>query len=171
MRANIMSKIAASLPRLSVADSMVLLVVLPVLAGQYQLSARAETGGAPPAVSPEAPTNAPDTSVVTRWTIDGGGGMAATGGNFELSGTFGQSDVGLAKGGDFTLAGGFWFPLTEGDCNTDGGVDLIDFNGFHPCLFGPGGGLERGCECFDVDQDDDVDLSDVAAFQHAFTGS
>jgi hypothetical protein len=44
------------------------------------------------------------------WTIDGGGDMWITGGNFELSGTIGQPDAStvVMTGGDFELTGGFW---------------------------------------------------------------
>ncbi len=42
------------------------------------------------------------------WTIDAGGGMRSTGGDFELSGTIGQPDAGTMSGGDFELTGGFW---------------------------------------------------------------
>lgn len=42
------------------------------------------------------------------WTVDGGGVMRATGGEFELSGTVGQPDAGVMAGGDFELTGGFW---------------------------------------------------------------
>jgi hypothetical protein len=44
------------------------------------------------------------------WTIDGGGEMWTTGGDFELSGTIGQPDASAAvlTGGDFELTGGFW---------------------------------------------------------------
>jgi len=184
MRANIVSKNVARFPHRSVASLSVFLVVLPVLAGAFQVEAWAEIGGTSPVVAPEdeRPTvggpeaseglaGAPDTSVVTRWTVDAGGGLAATGGGFELSGTIGQPDVGFAGGGRFTLTGGFWFAPADGDCNTDGGVDLIDFNDFQPCFSGPVGGVGSGCRCFDVDQDSDVDLSDVAAFQRAFAGS
>lgn len=184
MRAKIMSNNVASLTRTSAAPLSVLFVVLSVLAGQPRLDARAENDDTSPAVSPdnegavvgtpespEASMGEPDTSEVTRWTVDSGGVVAATGGGFELSGTIGQPDAGSASGGNFTLTGGFWFSLADGDCNTDGGVDLIDFDGFQSCFSGPGGGVGSGCRCFDVDQDADVDLSDVAAFQQAFTGS
>lgn len=40
------------------------------------------------------------------WTVDGGGGMDATGGPFVLSGTAGQPDAGILGGG--ILDGGFW---------------------------------------------------------------
>ena len=47
--------------------------------------------------------------VITKSTIDGGGGTS-TGGNFVLSGTIGQPDASEqpSTGGDYALAGGFW---------------------------------------------------------------
>lgn len=45
---------------------------------------------------------------LTWSTIDGGGGMLSTGGNYTLSGTIGQPDAGLHSGGSYTLRGGFW---------------------------------------------------------------
>lgn len=107
---------------------------------------------------------------VTRSTIDGGV-MRSTGGEFELSGTIGQPDAGVLSGGEFELSGGFWFRLSLDDCNSDGWVDLLDYDDFDECLSGPYGGLLLpDCNCFDVDGDDDVDLSDIHRFQHAFTG-
>ena len=104
-----------------------------------------------------------------RSTIDGGGAMNSTGGDFELSGTIGQPDAGLLSGGEFELSGGFWFPLSFDDCNSDGWVNLIDYDDFDGCLSGPDGGLhEPTCNCFDLDGDDDVDMSDVASFQNEF---
>jgi hypothetical protein len=46
------------------------------------------------------------------YTIDGGGEMWCTGGDFELSGTTGQPDASttVLTGGDFELTGGFWKP-------------------------------------------------------------
>lgn len=42
-------------------------------------------------------------------TIDGGGVIESTGGNFSLSGTIGQPDVGVVLGGGaYSLVGGFW---------------------------------------------------------------
>ena len=112
---------------------------------------------------------------ITRSTIDGGGVMRSTGGpgapGFELSGTIGQPDAGLLTGGDFELSGGFWFPLSLDDCNSDGWVNLIDYDDFDGCLSGPAGGLPvPECNCFDLDGDNDVDLSDVREFQKAFAG-
>lgn len=44
------------------------------------------------------------------YSINGGGVSGAAGGDFELSGTIGQSNVGQTAmtGGDFSLEGGFW---------------------------------------------------------------
>lgn len=116
-----------------------------------------------------------DDFAIDRWTVDGGGVMFSSGGEFELSGTIGQPDAGPGtlgmSGGDFALTGGFWFPIATGDCNTDGGVNLFDYSDFEPCLSGPEGGLLiPECTCFDLDRDDDVDLDDFAGFQTGFTG-
>ena len=107
-----------------------------------------------------------------RWTVDGGGAMRAGGGDFELSGTAGQSDPGaLMSGGEFELTGGFWFRQAEGDCNCDSAVNLFDFDAFTDCMSGPGGGLPAPeCVCFDFDGDADVDLIDFGLFQTAVTG-
>jgi len=108
---------------------------------------------------------------ITRSTIDGGGAMRSTGGDFELSGSIGQPDAGALSGEGFDLTGGFWFPLSLDDCNSDGWVNLIDYDDFDGCLSGPDGGLPLPeCNCFDLDGDNDVDLSDVRHFQDGFTG-
>ncbi len=100
-----------------------------------------------------------------------GGVMRSTGGAFELSGTIGQPDTGIMSSGEFELSGGFWFPLSLDDCNSDGWVDLIDYDDFDGCVSGPSGGVAApGCNCFDLDGDHDIDLSDIAGFQIAFTG-
>jgi len=53
---------------------------------------------------------------ITWYSIDSGGGLAATGGVWELSGTVGQPDAteaNAAVGGTWTLTGGFWSWLAE----------------------------------------------------------
>ena len=62
------------------------------------------------------------------YTVDGGGDMWTTGGDFELSGTIGQSDanVTLMTGGDFQLTGGFWVMYCPGDIDADGDTDHSD---------------------------------------------
>ncbi len=107
---------------------------------------------------------------ITRSTLDGGGAMNSTGGDFELSGTVGQPDAGVMTGDDFELTGGFWFPQAPGDCNYDSAINLFDFDAFTDCMSVPGGGLiEPECVCFDVDHDTDVDLLDFGSFQAQFT--
>ena len=71
---------------------------------------------------------------VDWWTVDGGGEMWTSGGDFELSGTIGQADTGDAMtGGDFELIGGFWYAIPEfvlGDTNCDGAVNGFDIDPF-----------------------------------------
>ena len=46
---------------------------------------------------------------IDRFTIDGGGGMNATGGIYTLSGTVGQPDAGPTMSGEnYSVDGGFW---------------------------------------------------------------
>ena len=62
-------------------------------------------------------------------------------------------------------------PALPGDTDADGDVDLTDFNEFHRCLTGPGGGpVPPKCYEADIDKDTDADLVDFARFQIAFTG-
>ncbi len=108
---------------------------------------------------------------LSRFTIDGGGVMFSTGGDFELSGTIGQPDAGALSGGDFTLTGGFWFPLVPGDLDGDGGITLADYEPFTGCMSGEGGALpDPSCGSFDSDGDGDIDLRDYAHFADAFSG-
>ena len=46
------------------------------------------------------------------YTIDGGGAMNVTGGNYLLSGTIGQPDAGHLTGGNDAVDGGFWGVFT-----------------------------------------------------------
>ena len=104
-------------------------------------------------------------------TIDGGGAMQITGGDFELSATIGQPDTGTMSGGDFEMTVGFWFPVVTGDCNADGTVNLFDYEPFQACVTGPGGGpVSLDCACFDFNDDDDVDMLDFGSLQTTFTG-
>ena len=108
---------------------------------------------------------------MVRSTIDSGGVIDSAGGAFELSGTIGQPDAGTMSGGNFELTGGMWFPLAEGDCNADGGVDLFDYDEFFECLTGPSMGPPVGdCRCYDANRSDTVDLADFALIQATFNG-
>lgn len=100
------------------------------------------------------------------WTIDGGGEMWTTGGDFELSGTIGQPDAGvLMSAGDYELAGGFWAggaaePFCFGDLDGDNDIDLADLAQLLANYGTPSGAVyEDG----DLDADGDVDLADLAA--------
>jgi hypothetical protein len=99
------------------------------------------------------------------WTIDGGGEMFTTGGDFELSGTIGQPDAGVVMtGGDYALAGGFWAggaeePFCYGDLDGDNDIDLADLAQLLSKYGTPSGAVyEDG----DLDGDGDVDLADLA---------
>ena len=72
-----------------------------------------------------------DDFAIDWWTIDGGGEMWCTDGDYELSGTIGQPDAGaVMTGGDFELTGGFWPIATvqfcPGDIDGDGDTDHSD---------------------------------------------
>ena len=105
---------------------------------------------------------------LTRQSIDGGGVMRSDGGAFELSGTFGQPDVGGLSGGRFELNGGFWFELSPTDCDEDGAVDFLDLWRLMRCVTGPAEPVSVECRCLDVDASNTADLRDIAAFQRAF---
>ncbi|UCD76175.1 MAG: hypothetical protein JSV91_04480 [Phycisphaerales bacterium] len=95
------------------------------------------------------------------WTIDGGGVMLSSGGDFELSGTIGQPDAGVMTGGDFTITGGFWAgspPPGEpcpADVNDDGKVNIDD-------LFQILGAWGTCDECpEDINDDGKVNIDDL----------
>ena len=100
------------------------------------------------------------------YTMDGGGEMWTTGGDFELSGTIGQPDASttIMSGGDFELAGGFWAGAAEdefcyGDLDGDNDIDLADLAQLLSNYGTPSGAVyEDG----DLDADGDVDLADLA---------
>ncbi|MFQ5805245.1 MAG: hypothetical protein ACE5I3_02205 [Phycisphaerae bacterium] len=99
------------------------------------------------------------------YTVDGGGEMFTTGGDFELSGTIGQPDANVVvmTGGDFELTGGFWPGVAEfcfGDFDSDGQVGLSDLAQLLS-NYGTTSGMTY--EDGDLDGDGDVDLADLAA--------
>jgi predicted outer membrane repeat protein len=58
-----------------------------------------------------------------------------------------------------------------GDHDCSRSVQLDDFAVWRMCMFGPYPGFyPAGCEVFDFDLDDDVDLTDIAGFQNVFGG-
>ncbi len=117
---------------------------------------------------------------VDWWTVDGGGALRTTGGDFELSGTVGQPDAGpVMSGGVYTLSGGFWvlpagpqYPV--GDLNCDGVVDFDDIDPFVLALSGPAGYEAAWPNCrwlnADCNGDGDVDFDDIDAFVAILSG-
>lgn len=104
-----------------------------------------------------------------RSTLDGGGAMHSAGHGFELAGTIAQPDVATLTEREFSLTGGYWFPQTPADCNSDGCINLYDLDGITGCLTGPAPAPPgTACPCFDLDSDSDVDLADVRMFQITF---
>lgn len=112
---------------------------------------------------------------LTWSTIDGGGAMNATGGNFSLSGTIGQPDAGLMSGGNYTLVGGFWgvgschgnVPV---DFDHDCDVDFADLSYLSSCAAGPAGAIPPACSNADLDSDGDTDQVEFGVWQRCFSG-
>ena len=68
------------------------------------------TGGILPGIVP-ASAELDQVYDLSWWTVDGGGGaLSGSGpaGTYTLTGTAGQPDSGVLKGGDYVLGGGFW---------------------------------------------------------------
>jgi len=88
-------------------------------------------------------------------------GGTSGGGGFQLEGTIGQPDAGVATGGDFVLSGGFWAgganttPPCPEDLDGDGTVDFDDLLGVLASF-----GECAGCPS-DFDVDGDVDFDDL----------
>jgi len=113
-----------------------------------------------------ATTAAPADDFSLDWhTLDGGGAMNMTGGNFTLSGTVGQPDAGgPLTSGDFELVGGFWAgavadPFCFGDLDENGEVDLNDLATLLG-RYGTTSGMTYADG--DLDDDGDIDLDDLA---------
>jgi hypothetical protein len=115
-----------------------------------------------------------DDLAVDWWTVDGGGIMWSTGGDFELGGTTGQPDAGVSTGGDFTLTGGFWPAgaaaptIKTGDVNCDGEVNIHDINPFALLLANPAAWQTAfpGCPMLngDINGDGEVNIHDINPF-------
>ncbi len=70
---------------------------------------------------------------------------------------------------DFALVvSGASAPTILGDCDADQDVELTDFPAMTTCLTGPQFTIANTCACTDFDDDDDLDLPDIAEFQNHF---
>ena len=110
-------------------------------------------------------TNADESAVggtlaIASFTIDNGGGESS-GGDWNLHGTAGQPDPGVANGGTFVVSGGFWMGGAVASCSSDltgdgqvGFEDVVQLlNDWGPC----GGGA---CDS-DLDGNGDVGFTDL----------
>ncbi len=109
------------------------------------------------------------------WTVDNGGDMWTSGGDFELSGTIGQPDAGITMtGGDYELTGGFWVSgvvglvLCPGDTNCDGRVTFADIDPFVEALAGESAWNQHHPNCpwlnADCSHDGNVTFVDIDPF-------
>ncbi|MCP4590880.1 MAG: hypothetical protein GY842_09050, partial [bacterium] len=55
------------------------------------------------------------------------------------------------------------------DYNGDSLVDSFDYSMLESCLSGPSGVVPDGCDCVDLDDDNDTDLADFAKFQELYS--
>jgi hypothetical protein len=104
-----------------------------------------------------------DDFTIDWWTIDSGGEIWSTGGDFELGGTIGQPDAGTMTGGAFELTGGSWATppcWCMSDVNNDGLRNGLDVQEFIACLLVGG----AGCACADLYADGLLDLNDMTVF-------
>jgi len=60
-----------------------------------------------PMISKAQATATPDYHI-DWWTIDGGGAISSTSGDFSLAGTIGQPEYGTSSAESYSLSGGFW---------------------------------------------------------------
>jgi hypothetical protein len=98
-------------------------------------------------------------------TVDGGGEMWSTGGDYELGGTIGQPDASelVMSGGTYALTGGFWaLPpcWCLSDMNNDGLRNAADIQEFVDCMTGGG----SNCACADLAEPAGLDAGDVDDF-------
>jgi hypothetical protein len=64
-----------------------------------------------------------------------------------------------------------FIPVIPGDLEGDGDVDEADVAEFATCASGPGVEVLAGCEVWNVDADEDVDLDDFGILQRCYSGS
>jgi hypothetical protein len=60
-------------------------------------------------------------------------------------------------------------PPMAGDCDADGDVDIADYLDMMACASGPVQFVSPGCECFDLQNDNHVDMYDFRQFELLMT--
>lgn len=120
-----------------------LLVVLPAVGQEYDLS---------------------------WFTIDGGGAPSTAPEGYELLGTVAQADADATEltGDGYSLVGGFWpavapFCTCMADVNNDDRIDGADIQRFLDCALADDG----ECECADLDRSGGVAPADLSFFVEA----
>lgn len=105
---------------------------------------------------------------ITWHSIDGGGAVFSSGGDWRLGGTIGQPDAGAPmSGGGYSLSGGFWPGADATPCDLfsdidqDGDTDLQDL-AYLLSSFGHSSGDPNYNAAADLDQDGVVSLQDLA---------
>lgn len=106
---------------------------------------------------------AADDLKIDWYTVDGGGVMRSSGGDYELSGTIGQPDAGVTAGEPYTLRGGFWAVppcWCVSDLNIDGLRNGADIRQFIGCMLGS----TSACACADIDGSGVLNATDLSMF-------
>jgi len=130
-------------------------------------------------VSPTQPTSVavPTAGEQIKWQVISGGGNRGTSASYILSGTVGQTAVGLGTSASYKINQGFWQNFapagcctgTTGNVNMTGIVDLSDLSALVSYLTGGGYVLPCVPEA-NVNNAGIVDLSDLSALVSYLTG-
>jgi uncharacterized lipoprotein YddW (UPF0748 family) len=105
--------------------------------------------------------------ILTQLTAGAGGAIYSIGASYTGYANVTRPTVLIERAGftEANLAFGSWLP---GDYDVDGDVDADDFAHFAPCMTGPDNGPPAaGCDLFDFELDDDVDVIDFQMLQVA----
>lgn len=120
----------------------------------------------------------PNAGEQIKWQVISGGGNRATSANYIVSGTIGQTAVGLVSSTNYKVNQGFWQNFaaptscctgTTGNVNMAGIVDLSDLSALVSYLTGGGYVLPCVPEA-NVNNAGIVDLSDLSALVSYLTG-
>ncbi|PWB68508.1 hypothetical protein C3F09_11520 [candidate division GN15 bacterium] len=156
--------------RLSLCIALITLLVIPVFATDQDKSTSTPNPGATSAAVPAAGEQ-------IKWQVISGGGSRGTSASYIVSGTVGQTAVGLATSASYKINQGFWQDFGTGGCctgttgnvNMAGIVDLSDLSALVSYLTGGGYALPCVPEA-NINNAGIVDLSDLSALVSYLTG-